>query len=87
MTEIPEDMHAKGHVCKAAFKAHGKGGFHNLVRSVMKRPKLTEEGFKMRKFQVQTLNISKKLSGMQVVCMALLLFKSLWYQMNFHQKI
>ena len=56
MTEIPGDMHAKGHLCEAAFKAHGKGGFHKLVHSVMKRPKLTEEAFKKRKFQEQNLN-------------------------------
>ncbi len=28
-TEIPGDMHARGHLCEAAFKAHGKGGFHS----------------------------------------------------------
>jgi hypothetical protein len=56
MTEIPGDMHAKGHLCEATFKAHGKSGFHKLVHSVMKRPKLTEEAFKKRKFQEQNLN-------------------------------
>ena len=56
MTEIPGDMHAKGHLCEAAFKAHSKGGFHKLVHSVVKRPKLTEETFKKRKFQEQNLN-------------------------------
>ena len=54
-TEIPGDMHAKGHLCEAAFKAHGKGGFHKVVNDVMKRPKLTEEAFKKRKFQEQNL--------------------------------
>lgn len=54
-TEIPGDMHAKGHLCEAAFKAHGKGGFHKVVHDVMKRPKLTEEAFKKRKFQQQNL--------------------------------
>lgn len=49
-TEIPGDMHAKGHLCEAAFKAHGKGGFHKVVNDVMKRPKLTEEVFRKRKF-------------------------------------
>ena len=29
-TEIPGDMHARGHLCEAAFKAHGKGGFHKV---------------------------------------------------------
>ena len=46
MTEIPGDMHAKGHLCEATFKAHGMGGFHKVVNYVMKRPKLTEEAFK-----------------------------------------
>lgn len=54
-TEIPGDMHAKGHLCEATFKAHGKGGFHKIVHDVMKRPKLTEEAFKKRKFQEQNL--------------------------------
>ena len=54
-TEIPGDMHAKGHLCEAAFKAHGKGGFHKVVNDVMKRPKLTEEVFRKRKFQKQNL--------------------------------
>ena len=54
-TDIPGDMHAKGHLCEAAFKAHGKGGFHKLVYSNMKRFKLTEEAFKKRKFQEQNL--------------------------------
>lgn len=54
-TEIPGDMHAKGHFCEATFKAHGKGGFHKMVNDVMKRPKLTEEAFKKRKFQEQNL--------------------------------
>ena len=37
-TEIPGDMHAQGHLCEAAFKAHGKGGFHKVVHEVMQRP-------------------------------------------------
>lgn len=56
MTEIPGDMHAKGHLCETTFKTHGKGGFHKVVNYVMKRPKLTEEAFKKRKFQEQNLN-------------------------------
>ncbi len=54
-TEIPGDMHAKGHLCEAAFKVHSKGGFHKMVSDVMKRPKLTEEAFKKRKFEEQNL--------------------------------
>lgn len=48
-TEIPGDMHTKGHLCEAVFKAH------KLVHTVMKRQKLTEEAFKKRKFQEQKL--------------------------------
>lgn len=58
-TEIPGDMHAKGHLCEAAFKAHGKGGFHKVVNDVMKRPKLTEEVFRKRKFQEQNSTHSR----------------------------
>ena len=52
-TEIPGDMHAQGHLCEETFKAHGKGGFHNVVHDIMQRPKLSEEAFKKRKFQEQ----------------------------------
>ena len=55
-TEIPGDMHAKGYLCEAAFKAHGSGGLHKLLSDVMKRPKLTKEAFKKRKFQDNNLN-------------------------------
>lgn len=58
--EIPGDMHAKGFLCEAAFKAHSKGGFHKVVKTVMKRPKLTEEAFGKRKFQEQNLNRIKE---------------------------
>ena len=51
MTEIPGDLHSKGHLCEAVLKAHGKGGFLKIVNNVMKRCKLTEEVFKKRKFQ------------------------------------
>ena len=54
--EIPGDMHAKGHLCEATFKAHGKGGFKKVVNGVMERHKLTDEAFKKRKFQEQNLN-------------------------------
>ena len=49
-------MHAKGHLCEATFKAHGKGGFKKVVNVVMERHKLTDEAFKKRKFQEQNLN-------------------------------
>jgi hypothetical protein len=59
-TEIPGDMHAKGYLCEAAFKAHGSGGLHKLLSDVMKRPKLTKEAFKKRKFQDNNLNRIKE---------------------------
>lgn len=58
--EIPGDMYAKGYLCEAAFKALGDGGFHRVVNVVMKRPKLTKEAFKKRKFKDQNLNRIKE---------------------------
>ena len=60
MKEIPGDLHSKGHLCEAVFKAHGKGGFHKIVNNVMKRCKLTKEVFKKRKFQEQNLDHIKE---------------------------
>mgnify|MGYP002804036238 CR=1 FL=1 len=60
MTEIPGDLHSKGHLCEAVFKAHGKGGFLKIVNNVMKRYKLTKEVFKKRKFQDQNLSHIKE---------------------------
>lgn len=57
---IPGDVHAKGYLCEAVFKAHGSGGFHKIVNTVMKRPKVTKEAFKKRKFQDQNLNRIKE---------------------------
>jgi hypothetical protein len=59
-TEIPGDMHAKGYLCEAAFKAHGNGGLHKVLNVIMKRPKLTKEVFKKRKFQDNNLNRIKE---------------------------
>ena len=59
-TEVPGDMHAKGYLCEAAFKAHGSGGLHKILNVVMKRPKLTKEAFKKHKFQDQNLNRIKE---------------------------
>lgn len=55
VAEIPGDLHAKGHLCEATFKAQGKGGFHHLVTKVLKRQKLTEAAFRDKKFQEQNL--------------------------------
>ena len=59
-TEVPGDMHTKGYLCEAAFKAQGVGGFHKMVNSVMNRPKLTKEAFKKHKFQDNNLNRIKE---------------------------
>jgi hypothetical protein len=47
---IPGDMHTKGYLAEACFKEQGPGGFHYLVHKVLKRPKLTKEAFKKKKF-------------------------------------
>ena len=47
-------------MCEATFKAHGKGGFHNVVHDIMQRPKLTKEAFKKRKFQEQNFQHIKE---------------------------
>ena len=60
MTEIPGDLHAKGHLCEAVFKAHGKGGFHKIVHDIMNRKKLNKDVFQKRKFQEQNLNDIKE---------------------------
>ena len=60
MTEIPGDLHAKGHLCEAVFKAHGKGGFHKIVHDIMNRKNLKKDVFKKRKFQEQNLNSIKE---------------------------
>lgn len=59
-TEVSGDMHTKGYLCKAAFKAQGIGGFHKVVNSIMNRPKLTKEAFQKRKFQDNNLNRIKE---------------------------
>ena len=59
-TEVPGDMHTKGYLCEAVFKAHSVGGFHKVVNNVMNRPKLTKEAFKKRKFQENNLNRIKE---------------------------
>lgn len=47
---IPGDLHTKGYLAEACFKEQGPGGFHYLVTNVMKRPKLTTDAFKKKKF-------------------------------------
>lgn len=59
-SEFPGDMHTKGYLCEACFKVMGKGGFHYLTHTVMKRPKLTQEAFGKKKFQEQNLNRIKE---------------------------
>ena len=48
---IPGDLHMKGAFIESCFKEQGPGGFHYLVRTVMKRPHLNEEVFKKKKFE------------------------------------
>lgn len=55
VAEVPGDLHAKGHLCEAVFKAQEKGGFYHLISNVMKRKKLTPEAFRGKKFQEQNL--------------------------------
>jgi len=55
VAEIPGDLHAKGHLCEAVFKAQEKGGFYHMISNVMKRKKLTPEAFRGKKFQEQNL--------------------------------
>ena len=49
---VPGDMHAKGYFCEACFKEQGPGGFHFIVNTVMRRPKLF---VKKRKFKTGNL--------------------------------
>lgn len=56
VAELPGDLHTKGYLCEAAYKAQKSGVFLYLVNKVMKRPKVVEEAFRSRKFQQQNLN-------------------------------
>ena len=47
---IPGDLHTKGYFAESCFKEQGPGGFHYLIAKVLKRPKLTVESFKKKKF-------------------------------------
>ena len=53
---IHGDMHTKGYLAEACFKEQGPGGFHYLVCKVLKRPKLTVESFKKKKFADRNLS-------------------------------
>ena len=57
---IPGDMHTKGYLAEACFKEQGCGGFHHMVQKVMKRPKLTREAFKKKKFAEGNLDRIKE---------------------------
>ncbi|CAB3996363.1 Ankyrin repeat domain-containing 12 [Paramuricea clavata] len=59
-SEFPGDMHTKGYLCEACYKAMADGGFHHVIHTVMKRPKLTREAFGKRKFQDQNLGHIKE---------------------------
>jgi hypothetical protein len=53
---IPGDLHTKGYLSEACFKEQGSGGFHYLVSKVLKRPKLTTDAFKKKKFSEGNLD-------------------------------
>ena len=55
VAEVPGDLHTKGYLCEAAYKAQKSGVFLYVVNKVMKRPKVTDEAFRARKFQQQNL--------------------------------
>ena len=57
---IPGDLHTKGYFAECCFKEQGPGGFHYLVAKVLKRPKLTTEAFKKKKFAEGNLNKIKE---------------------------
>ena len=60
-TEFSGDMHTKGYLmCEACFKIMGNGGFHYLIHTVIKRPKVTHEAFGKKKFQEQNLSRIKE---------------------------
>ena len=52
--EIPGDIHVKGYLCEAAFKALGDGGFHKVVNVVMKRHKLPKKRSRRGNFKTKT---------------------------------
>ena len=41
VAEVPGDLHTKGSLCEAVYKAQKSGGFMYIVNKVMRRPKLT----------------------------------------------
>ena len=55
VAEVPGDLHTKGYLCEAAYKAQKSGVFLYVVNKVMKRPKVIDEAFRARKFQQQNL--------------------------------
>ncbi len=56
VAEVPGDLQTKGYLCEAAYKAQKSGAFMYIVNKVMKRPKVTDEAFRARKFQQQNLS-------------------------------
>ena len=47
---IPGVLHTKGYLAEACYKEQGPGGFHYRVHKVTKRPRITKEAFKKKKF-------------------------------------
>jgi len=65
VAEIPGDLHAKEHLCKAAYKAQARGGFYHLVNNILKRKKLMNEAFRKKNFKSKTLNTLKRQNEMR----------------------
>ena len=57
---IAGDLYTKGFLAEACFKEQGPGGFHYSVCKVLKRPELTKEDFKKKKFAEENLSKIKE---------------------------
>ena len=57
---IVGDLHMKGSFVEICFKEQGPGGFHHLVKVVMKRSKLNEDAFKSKKYEKDNLRWIKE---------------------------
>ena len=57
---IVGDLDMKGSFVESCFKAQAPGGFHHLVKVVMKRSKLNEDAFKSTKYEKDNLRWIKE---------------------------
>ncbi len=60
VAEVPGDLHTKGYLCEAAYKAQKSGVFMHVVNKVMKRPKVTDEVFGQENFSSRTCKEYKR---------------------------